>query len=160
MAPGDGASIALSARGDNGPGAAGEDISLLQSPPPIQIDEIIPLVSSVLPPSRAATMTAAARGGGRDAAAGDDHLTTGGAPGVTAATHVKRGGGKDRGKDRDGGGAGGGDGEDDSPAASESGSDWSDDDRNVCSICMDLPVAVLVAGGLPGQRPSIHGPGR
>jgi hypothetical protein len=31
-------------------------------------------------------------------------------------------------------------------AASESGSEWSDDDRNVCSICMDLPVAVLVIG--------------
>lgn len=34
---------------------------------------------------------------------------------------------------------------DNSPARSESGSEWSEDDSNVCSICMDLPVAVLVA---------------
>lgn len=75
----------------------------------------------------------------------------GGSPAAAAAAAAAAPSGrKESGKESRDGAAGGGDGgldgHDDSPAASESGSDWSDDDRNVCSICMDLPVAVLVAG--------------
>ncbi|MEW5305086.1 MAG: hypothetical protein WDW36_007649 [Sanguina aurantia] len=44
------------------------------------------------------------------------------------------------------GGPGGGLSGENSPSRSASGSEWSEDDSNVCSICMDLPVAVLVAG--------------
>ncbi|GLC42508.1 hypothetical protein PLESTB_001105600 [Pleodorina starrii] len=149
-------------------GGAFDDGLLLASPShPTQTDEIIPLVSGALPPSRTITVSPAA-GNARELANAEDHLSTGGAAatshnnnnnnnnsagaGNAAGAQQQRGGAKERGKDREGagGGAGGGDGgldgPDDSPAASESGSDWSDDDRNVCSICMDLPVAVLVAG--------------
>ncbi|GIL60399.1 hypothetical protein Vafri_14847 [Volvox africanus] len=124
---------------------------------PVQTDEILPLVSGALPPSRMVTMSLVGDNNGRDAAAiVNDHLSTAGTttmpPNDTVmtnniTTNGQRGAAKDRlGKDREGGGTGGDGGLDDSPAASESGSDWSDDDRNVCSICMDLPVAVLVAG--------------
>ncbi|EFJ40620.1 hypothetical protein VOLCADRAFT_108077 [Volvox carteri f. nagariensis] len=138
---------------------AADDGELLTGPPPIQTGEIIPLVSGALPLSRGATMSPTDGA----AAATEDHLSTAGttvppqdnAPAAATnnnTTTVQRGGAKERsGKDREGAGGGaagdgGLDGQDDSPAASESGSDWSDDDRNVCSICMDLPVAVLVAG--------------
>ncbi|KXZ46698.1 hypothetical protein GPECTOR_41g662 [Gonium pectorale] len=121
----------------------------------IQLEEIIPVVpvSTVLAQSRAHAAAAAAAA----SAAGESRTPTGAAASKRASTGASTGEqrreqrGKDRAKDRDGtgggvDGGGGLDGPDDTPAASESGSDWSDDDRNVCSICMDLPVAVLVAG--------------
>ncbi|PNH07652.1 putative E3 ubiquitin-protein ligase [Tetrabaena socialis] len=118
----------------------------------IELNEIIPLVSSgVLPRSGGGPVSAAAPLAPAPTAAAPARSGGGaGARGAhpTSAAAGKRGagsGGGDAGKEG-GGGDGGLDGQDDSPAASESGSEWSDDDRNVCSICMDLPVAVLVAG--------------
>ncbi|GIL80568.1 hypothetical protein Vretimale_16011 [Volvox reticuliferus] len=139
------------------PEAVGQNGLPLAVALPVQTDEIIPLVSGALPPSRVATVSLVGDNNGRDVAAiVDDHLSTAGTPTIApndtvltnnTTTHGQREGAKDRvAKDREGGGTGGDGGLDDSPAASESGSDWSDDDRNVCSICMDLPVAVLVAG--------------
>ncbi|KAG2500768.1 hypothetical protein HYH03_001530 [Edaphochlamys debaryana] len=114
---------------------------------PIGTEEIIPLVSGLGPPSRSITLASPAAAPA--AVPAEASLAAAAAAATPSAKRpATTPGTKDRGKDREGGagGDGGLDGQDDSPAASESGSDWSDDDRNVCSICMDMPVAVLVAG--------------